>query len=170
MNPVASCQKYALCQPGKFEQILGKNLVQLNYSSFAHSAQTSFFNSQIDILQYLFFAASKHLCFASNFSIFPRRSSFWNEMRKKKQNKINSWLALNILLEIYKIWRWKSVRIYHLSLMSSRHSNQRCDELICEDQANGLFTPTITMYLITEQDSSNFSLNFFWWYLRRLFP
>ena len=52
---------------------------------------------------------------------------------------------------------------------SSRYSNQHGDKLICKDQANRFFKPTVTMYLITEQDSSNFSLNFFWRYLRSLY-
>ena len=41
------CPKYALCQLGKLEQFLGKNLVRLNNSSFAQRVETCYFKSQM---------------------------------------------------------------------------------------------------------------------------
>ena len=52
------------------------------------------------------------------------------------------------------------------NVFSPQHGNK----LICKDQAKRVFKPTMTMYLLIEQDSSNFSPNFFWWHLRSLFP
>ena len=75
--------------------------VWLNYSSSSHRVQTSHFKSCTNAKQTYnntYYLLQAIVCVsASNFPIILRRSLFWNEIRKEKQNKVNTWLTLDIL-------------------------------------------------------------------------
>ena len=80
------------------------------------------------------------------------------KIRKETQSQVNIWRFES------KYVRYSSEKQQEYSpvtQMSSLYSNQDGDELICKDLANRFFNLTMTMNLIIEQDSSNFSLYFF---------
>ena len=96
-----------------------------------------------------------------SFCAVVRSEMKWNKMKKGKQNQVNSWLAFDSLTRNIQDAAVKiSKNIPPVAnVFSPFKSTERW--IYCKDQANRFFKPTMTMYLITEQDSSNFSQNFF---------